>query len=159
MKGLKVLRSFKNEKYVTARGLRAYKYYIKPPPQEKGASFFFYKQIITGGNWLHLKPSAKALYPVLKHFSYYDHMEHNQELQSLDYRERQFDYTEAEIDVMAEYAGLSEKSVREALEELEKHYLIEEIFWGVWKVFLKPLEGYLSDHLNEIVADRYKYRF
>jgi DNA-binding transcriptional regulator YhcF (GntR family) len=166
IKGLKRYRFFAVDTHVTSRGHRANKYFIKPPPKNKGASAFFYKAVVIGGNWLHLIPSAKALYPVLKIYAFYDYLayieevKHESETAAVLYEERDFDFVQADLDVMAEYAGLSQKSVKKALENLEEHSLIEEAYpidgHQTWKLYEIPPRRYEADYLNQVAAKRYK---
>ena len=68
IQGLSGFPGFEVNSYITKRGRRAKKFRMTfPPKREKGRCFFFYKQIIEGGNWLKLKPASQALYPVMRH--------------------------------------------------------------------------------------------
>lgn len=164
--GLLGLPGFRRDRYVTVRGHRAYSYSIRPPPREKGRVFFFHKRIIAGGIWLHLKPTAQALYPVLRHFAYsdwfdYEDGESSQEYieQLSEYGERPYDLADAEMDVLAEYSGISVTSVHVALESLEKHFLVKRDLdddgLRRWQIFFKPVEFYRREYLNEKIAKRY----
>jgi len=165
IKGLRRSGFLTVDTYVSARGHRANKYFIKPLPQYEGASFFFYKAVVSGGNWLHLTRSAQALYPVLKAYAFYDYLAciHEMQLRSdhvgVSYEEREFDFVNADLGVMAEYAGISLKSVEKALESLEEHGLIEEASpiddLLTWMIHLMPLETYDADDLNDSAAERY----
>ena len=157
--GLKESRvGFKVERYVTGRGHRANKYYLSLPPKEKGRTFFFYKAVIEGGNWLHLSPTAQALYPVMKSFVFWDFFEEEtEEEDSIEvYANRDYDLSNPDQDVMCEYAGISHRSLYDALESLEEHDLIEKTdpYDGqdTWKVFRLPSKIYKRDYLNEMVS-------
>ena len=58
--GLLEVPGFEVEKYVTTRGYKANRYFINPPPKRKDTSFFFHKLVVTGGNWMKLRSTAKA---------------------------------------------------------------------------------------------------
>ncbi len=164
--GLLEVPGFEVEKYVTARGYKANRYFIHPPPKRKDTSFFFHKLVVTGGNWMKLRSTAKALYPVLNTFSYYDQPAHNEraEVKSADYLDREFDFVDMDVDVMAEYAGISHRSLKYALDDLQGHFLIEETYpinepgRRTWKIYVKPVDIYPSDHLNELITERYGNR-
>ena len=166
IKGLKRSKFLTVDTYVTARGHRANKYFIKPPSKEKGASFFFYKAVIAGGNWLHLRRSAQALYPFLKAYAFYDHLAYIDEKQFRSdnvegsYEEREFDFVNADPEVMAKHAGISLNSVDKALESLEEHSLIGEAS-GIddlltWMIYLIPPRPYDADYLNDSATKRYR---
>lgn len=106
-----------------------------------------------------LSPSGKALYPVMRNFSYFDINEYLY-FEELDgkgpidfdeiYPQRKYDFCDAEKCVMAEYAGISRRSINNALESLKTCNLIEKklYFDGPyikvpgWKVFLRD-NGYI----------------
>lgn len=168
-KGLMGLRGFRIERYITNRGKRAIKYRINPPPMRKGQVFFFHKAVVEGGNWLHLTPTAQALYPVLRTFSFFDYYEYmDRECDEPDYDEeceifknRKYDLVNADIQVMAEFAGISIKSIPPAMESLKDNFLIEETepvdgdYSPTWKLFLIPPKYFLRDWLNQKTAKRY----
>lgn len=152
---------------MTRRGRRSKKFTISTPPKEKGRSFPFYKTVVEGGNWLHLTPSAQALYPVMRYFGYFDLQlfemdEEAEEYVSSDFDEfypnRTWDFCEAELSILAEYAGVTRRSAFSALENLEQHCVIGkssfEEFPG-WKVFLHPPSYYKRAYLNKKINDKY----
>ncbi len=149
---------FKVERYVTGRGHRANKYYLTLPPKEKGRTVFFFKAVIEGGNWLHLSSTAQALYPVMKSFVFWDFWEEEtEEEDSLEiFANRDHDLSSPDQDVMCEYAGISHRSLYDALESLEEHSLIEKTdpYEGqdTWKVFRLPPQIYKHDYLNEVAG-------
>jgi hypothetical protein len=165
-----LLLGFNAEPDVTSTGQRSYRYHIKPPPKKPGASFFFHKKIIEGGNWLHLSPAAQALYPVLRTFGYFDLEAYDGSLphEWLErYKDRQLDFVNMDIEVMAEYAGISERSLDSAMQSLLKHNLIAEVEetaefdsvydpeFPTWAVYVKPEYRYEAEDLNELVEKRY----
>ena len=98
-----------------------------------------------------LKPIAKAVYPVLRTFSYWE--PEGEELETDDdfkaaYAERTFEVSEAEPGVIAQYAGISRFRVSNAMDNLIKHNLVER-HGDRWKVYLIPPRYYKRDFLNE----------
>jgi len=174
IQGLIGFPGFHLDYYVTRQGRRAKKFTIEfPPEHEKDRSFFFHKCIIEGGNWQQLKPVSQALYAVMRYFARFDkdlylELEESGE-ESFDrsefgesYKNRRWDVCRAEIDIMAEYAGVSRRSVYEALKDLEDCFLIEdqgEDGEGArnWKVFIIPPQRYTAGSLNRIIMKRYGY--
>lgn len=154
LKGLLGFPGFNINHWVTRRGKRANKYIVKPAPQLKGASIRIYKAFFEGGNWSQMVGAAHALYPVLLAFSYFDFEVYASIMDDSDeewdysteqsdfftegaYEKRKFDLAEPEIDVLAEYAGISVKSVYTALQVLKGNLFIGEAN-GYWMVFRLP---------------------
>jgi hypothetical protein len=166
--GLVGFPGFELSHYTTKRGRRAKRYKMTfPHEREEGRSFFFHKIIIDGGNWHELKPVSQALYPVMRYFGYFDAEEYtldetNEELISMDvpelYKIREWDLCEAEISIMAEYAGIKRPSVYTALADLAKNFLIEEAVneqgARTWKVYLIPPRHYKRGYLNKKIRKR-----
>jgi hypothetical protein len=170
IKGLEALPGFWAKPDVTSTGQRSYRYHIQPPPQEPGASFFFHKEIITGGNWLHLTPSAQALYPTLRTFAFFDSYAYDGSLGGdfwESYVGRQFDFVNMDFEIMAEYAGISSRSLDSALQSLLDHNLLAEVEdhpdsdpafdsqFPTWAVYVEPEYRYKTDYLNQRVTKRY----
>ncbi|MDD5674865.1 MAG: hypothetical protein PHC61_11915, partial [Chitinivibrionales bacterium] len=99
--------------------------------------------------------SANALYPVMRHFSFYSYEEDedNKDGKPFDeaFNDRKYDYCEAETGVLAEYSGLSRQAVYDGLESLK------DIPTGAcliardndrWKVFIHPPKIFKRDFLN-----------
>lgn len=163
---------FKTKRYVTKRGKSSRKFNINPPPNIKGRAFPLYRGIIDTGNWLHLIPTAKALYPVMRHFSFFDEnlcmlyadLENDESFDPTEFGEcyprRKWEFCEADTRILAAYAGISTKSLPTALGSLERHSIIEtysdESFDG-WKVFLHPPNYYKRDYLNQMILDKYPH--
>ena len=114
-----------------------------------------------------MKQISHALYPVLRYFGYFDQDLYAEETASEEedfdslYQGRQWESCEAEVSILAKYAGISRPSVYEALKDLENHNLIESKglnYEGAhtWKVFLIPPKYYTRDYLNGKVMRRYK---
>jgi hypothetical protein len=144
--GLDVLPNLHWERYVTKTGHYSRKfYYTRPNSRERGRCFPFYKWIIESGIWRELKPTAQALYPVMRYFAFFDkHIRlefYDIEIRDSRFYEhyinREFDYCDAEKDILAYYAGINENSLSSALDSLEENCLIESISSRDWKVYLK----------------------
>ncbi|SDP57680.1 helix-turn-helix domain-containing protein [Desulforhopalus singaporensis] len=172
IRGLEDFPGIEIQNYVTKRGRRSKRYKIDKPPEVQGRSFPFYRGVFEGGNWLHLIPSAQALYPVMRYFGYFDSVvceiylyeedAGGYDLHDFDavYKDRKWDFCIAELDILAEYAGISKRSVYDALRSLGDNHLIEnysdEDLVG-WKVFLLPTTIYNRDYLNEKTRDKYRH--
>jgi len=171
--GLDGFPGFKAVDYVTRRGRRSKKFKISRPPRERGRGFPFYKAVLEGGHWLHLTPSAQALYPVLRNFGYFDintfevyceEEEADSECNPIHFDEiyeiRSWDVCEAEEDILAEYSGISKRSIPGALESLRRSLLIADYQSGDiegWKVFLRPAKYYNRSYLNEKIIGKYRH--
>jgi hypothetical protein len=159
---------FKIARYITNRGRSAKKYHLSlPSANVKGKSFPFHGYIIESGQWQHLIPTAKALYPVMRHFGYFDYFEYDPDDGGADFEfgKREYDFCIAEEDYLAEFSGIHLKSIEPALRSLEKNWLIEpadimtDDGCGGWKVFLKSKDGWYHnrDALNKKAFDLYGY--
>lgn len=152
IRGLEGFPGITIDNYVTKRGQRSKKFCILKPPQVPGRAFPFHRQILESGNWLHLLPSAQALYPVMRCFSFFDYdvsqlylcQEDDNEMYGAEFNEiyqsRQWDFCEAEKSVLAKYAGITPKSMYQALSSLETNFLIEpyaDEYHNGWKVTLQ----------------------
>lgn len=169
--GLKDFPGFSFRHYITARGKRSRRFYLKlPSTDDKGRAFAFHRCIVDGGNWLLLKPTAQALYPVMRHFGFFDFRAYC-DLYEIDckpdnfdevYKARGYDFCEAEVGIMAEHAGISTGSMAEALKNLQDCFLIEPMgaVEGVsgWRVFLRPAETFEPADLNRGVMERHRPR-
>lgn len=170
---------------VTRRGNRAIVHKFTDPPYQDGRVFHFHNIVIEGGNWAELSPSGKAIYPVMRNFSYFD-FELNQQHYPDDYEfryekkytdsnepdwfdnsaetklaftERKYEFCEADKDVLAEYSGVSMQSVYNGLRDLEDKNLIRKIatdYFNGYVVYLKPPRHYKRDFLNGKIKQRKK---
>jgi len=171
LKGLRGLPGLDIGKYTTGRGHKAYKYNIRPTPEEKGRSFPFRKIIVDGGNWSQLIPSAQALYPVIRTFAFFDFEyflevgpdyegEENEFFTDGYYRHRGFDFFYGDIDEMAKYAGIGKRTAHNAIQSLEDKNLLRNTMsidgYKTWKVFIDPPKIYRHEWLNDQVNKRYK---
>jgi hypothetical protein len=172
IEGLMGFPSFNVERYTTRTGHRGIKYHINLVEHKKGLTFPFYKCIVDGGNWSLLSQSAQALFLVIKTFAFFDfngyaeHMELD-DIDELDFfspdnsyfQNREYDFFDAEIDVIAEYSGIGRSTVYTALSSLAEHCLIERTEsirgYDTWKVFRIPPSFYKREWLNKKVNKKY----
>ena len=132
------------EYYLSPRGKRSKKFILKIPlKNNRGSAFPFYKFVLEAGLWSEMLPTAKALYPVMRCFGYFD-INFYAKLEDFEiyegdfqeeYPERKYDFCDAEISTMAEHAGIHRNSVRAALKNLAQNFLIEPLGPDCWKVF------------------------
>lgn len=170
--GIKGLNGFPNIQqipYITRRGRRSIKFEIKVPAKSKGGAFPFMKSVFEGGNWSMLSPSAQALYPVLRYFSWFD-VDMYIDYENIDtdpcdfndiYRDRKYDFFDGEYDILSEHAGFHYRSLQSALNSLKEHELIERYDEGGrqgWKVFLEPARTYKRKFLNEITMKKFSHK-
>ena len=149
--------------YLTKRGKRGKRFYITLPPKgEKGRSIFFCRGVMDCGAWSELKPTAKALYTVMRYYSRYyvdedesikddfDFLEH--------YQNRDCELCGAEVGQLSKYAGISRRSFSEAIKSLEENYLIEAHVDGcgekLWKVYLYPQTYCKASYLNQKLRNK-----
>lgn len=164
IKNLDGFSGFKVFRYTSKRGKKANKYFIRSAPNERDKSFAFFKNVFESAQWYSISPSGKALYPVMRHFVFFDikiyKASAGEEPDPLEieeiYQNRQFDYCEADKDVLASYSGISKRSMNEALKSLEDNFLIEPLFeHNVWKVFLIPQKYKKREYINDVILSRY----
>ncbi|OEU77543.1 MAG: hypothetical protein BA869_10890 [Desulfuromonadales bacterium C00003107] len=163
--GLKSLPGFNVKSTINSRGQRRYIYQVPVPPLGRGQDFRFYRVFIDGHNWGQLSPGAKAVYPVIRTFAYFDYLEDylgvladkgllcnleygnfsDEEVKEM-YEKRVFDWADPDLDVLEELSGLCSKTVNQALGQLSKMDLIE---WDdnlkLWRCFLRPKWIYAAE--------------
>ena len=164
--GLEKFPGIRVEPYMTRRGKRSKRFSCKTPAYKKGELFPFHKDIILGANWSLLKPTAQALYPVMRYFGYADFYEYaDDELSNVEseehngwsnFRDREYDFCEAEQRVLCEYANIASRSYREAIADLEKYHMIKAVEEeeGKFMVYLHPPIYYKRDSLNKRIMKR-----
>lgn len=143
--GLDGFPGFRMESYITAKGKRAYRYKITPPQYDK--SIFIYRAFFDSGRWGLLHHTSHAVYPALLTFSFFDHDKYveitDTEISTSEFytdgyfENREFDFAEPDIDVLAEYAGVSRTSAYQAMGELVEHGFLAEPEEDLWLV-LRP---------------------
>lgn len=160
---------------ITKRGHRNYTYFVDLAPKEKGRTFPLHKAIFEGGNWSKLLPSAHALYIVMRTFAFFDYEYYSTEPENLDkyadmseaefysdmhYSKRDYDYVSADIDVLAEHAGISTEFVKKAQANLFDNYLILPAVSiderDTWKIFKIPTRRFKAEWLNKEITKRYE---
>jgi hypothetical protein len=146
---------------ITRKGKRSNRYNIKPALTEKGETVWMYRAFFDGGHWRLISSKSKAIYPVVLAFSFFDlelywdligtdegPIENSEFFSDGHYEHRDFDIAEPEVDVLAEYAGVSKRSATEALEELEgKGFIAREDRY--LKVYRLPKTIFKREWINE----------
>jgi hypothetical protein len=156
------------EYYKTNRqGKRSKRFHIEIPPDEKGRAYPFHRSIIDEGNWRELKPTAMALYPVMRNLGKFDlekylweeEIEEDGLYDQFDeiYKSREYDFCESSIAELSGLAGVSRRSIKCALISLEECFLIETFEQGIWKVFLQPRSYFNRRFLNKKIMRAYRY--
>jgi hypothetical protein len=171
IRGLREFPGFKWDYYLSQRGKRAKKYMLElPSSNNRGSAFPFFKFVLEAGIWREMKPSAKALYPVMRCFGFFDihiyaELENDLEISINDfdevYSQREYDLCDAELSIMAEHAGLHRNSITVALNELKQNFMIEPLTDSHgWKVFLKSRDSIIwtRDYLNRKVRASYMHK-
>ncbi len=163
---LKTLPDFTVRKTLTRQGRFQNIYSFKRPNMNERNSWFpFHRCIIQGGNWALLSASAKAVYLTMRYWAEYDSLSEQIEFEGggecIDFSNRKFDTCRAQRNTLAQCAGISTRSVSNALKDLAKHGLIQRALeiedYGeyfepaddVWCVYLRPLHHYKSAWLNQ----------
>ncbi len=172
IRGLDGLYNLKILPYITSRGRRSKKFYLAAPPRKPGRAFPFYRCVLEKGLWQALTPTAQALYPVMRTFGFFDQdmyrsfddPDFKEEDFDRVYRERDFDYCEADPLQLVLHAGISRQSLEAALRSLEKNNLVQVADrdpsghpW-LWRVYFKTKSWYPRDLLNDRIAKRYGSR-
>ncbi len=118
-----------------------------------------------------MSPTAKALYPVMRSYGYFDFDEYV-EIKDLEaeyndhqevYRDREFDFCEAERLVLIEKAGIHPRSFNNAIENLIENNLVKRLEYQKWAVFILPRNNkgtkiyYKRDFLNKKIMNSYKH--
>ena len=160
LKGLEDFPGFEKEKYITQRGHSGYRYMIEPVIKE--VKFISISHVfINGGNWSELTPCAKAIYPVLKHFSRWDYdlyieqeeVEHENADNSVSpksfHPHRKYDFADPESEHVAQYAGIDIRSIKSSYQSLidngfmEYHGMVEGR--DTWKLFTRPSQTFAEN--------------
>jgi len=167
LKGLEDFRDFGIKKEITKRGWLKNKYWLKPAKRNEKGAIFISHAFFNGGNWALLSSCAKAIYPVLQYFCFWDFDLYGELEKIVEspsdfvdvYRDRKYDFLNAEPEAIAEYSGISERSISSAFQSLMKCYFIESLGTidnrMTWKLFKQPPRIF-NDYLNEQVRKRYK---
>jgi len=140
--------------YLTRQGKRGKRFRIEfAPKNEKGRSFFFHRGIIDGGIWCELKPTAQAIYPVLRYFARYDDDYDEDDDPPSEFIERyatrSWEMCSAEVVQLAKYAGVERHTVSEAMKNLQENFLLEPNGCGEWRVYIIPAKYWRAGYLNQ----------
>jgi hypothetical protein len=166
-RGIKGLKDFPD---ITIKRGIPNKYYVKLPQESiKGKTFPFYQVVLEYGLWRELKPTAKALYPVMRCFSQFD-LEIYLDIEGDDekcyedfdevYENREYDLCRTPKMLLAHHAGIHRNSIDSALVDLKKNYLIDhDKGWNLWKVYRKSKEStyWKRGFLNKKIFESFRY--
>jgi hypothetical protein len=162
LKGLDGFLGLDKEKYTTQRGHSGYRYMIDPVGKEVKVISISHA-FFNGGNWSELTPSARAICPVLKYFSWWDYdlyIEHEEiEYGNVDdsvspksfYPHRKYDFIDPDKESVAQFSGVDIRSIKSSYQSLvdngfmDYHGMVEGR--DTWKLFTKP-----SLTLSEIIT-------
>jgi hypothetical protein len=169
IRGLAAFPNFKSDNYITRRGKKGKKFFLNiPSSNNSGSAFPFHKFILEAGIWREIRPTAKALYPVLRYFGFFD-INLYSELEDLEFCEadmeevfpdREYDFCDADLGILAEFAGIHRNSINAALDDLVRNFLIEPLnVYSGWKVFLKSRDYTIwkRDYLNKKILSSYRH--
>jgi hypothetical protein len=163
LNGLQGLPNFKLLKYKTKTGNWSKRFEIEKPNGEQGSSFPVFKQIFEGGNWGMATPTGQALYIVMLAFSKADDEELLVQCDEHDvgfidaFRKREYGICELDGYTLAEYAGITRRSINPALENLQSVSLLDIYDANSWKVYLRPPSIYKRAFLNKHLMKKYRY--
>lgn len=168
VKGLSAIESVTLSHHVTPKGRRAKKFHIESSPPESLLSFPFFICLLEKGLWQHLRPSAHALYPVMRHFGFFDLQTYrrynhgNEEGFTEELANRDYDYCIATREQLFAHAGISKQTLAPAFNSLEACELIKPLDKDpggqtfLWKVFFKTGCWFPRELLNDKISKRYK---
>jgi len=161
--GLQDLPNFKISKYQTNTGNFSKRFESKKRNWEQGKSFPIFKQIFEGGNWAMAKSSAHAIYIVMLAFSKGDDDElyiqsAEKEIDFKDaFREREYGICDLNKHTLADYAGISRRSINPALKSLQDVFLADIYNENSFKVYLRPPKIFKTSFLNKELMKKYRY--
>lgn len=167
-KGLEGLPGLKMSIKFDRGGHSTYRYEIEEPQSDSDHSIIFSHAYFDGGNWSQLSQVGQAVFPVLKFFTgWWDYRKYC-ELECLEFdgsevknifKDRDYDFMDAEAKAICLFAGISRKSLPDAFNSLVEHGLIEftetEDEEKLWKVHTKPIFCYPRDLMNKETKERY----
>lgn len=163
--GIESLLKFPNfslNKRLTNRGHYLCHYRIKPAYRVDSKTIFINHAFFNGGNWQQLSSIGKAVYPVLKHFSWWNpelygdlQNEYIAPIETLDtYKYREFDFAFPEYQAIAELSGVNIRSIPSAMKSLADCEFIEKTDpvdgHMTFKLFVEPPHTFPIKHLNKV---------
>jgi len=169
LNGLQNFPDFGIKRVFNRRGWMKNKYWFKPATKNEREVVFISHAFFNGGNWALLSPSAKAIYPVLKYFCYweydlyqeYEEIYEDPSMYDEVYRDRKYDFLSADHEAIAEVSGVSIRSIPSAFNSLKEHYFIESIGkmegHETWKLFTQPPYIY-TKYMNEQARKKYNLK-
>jgi len=137
-----------------------------PEAGKDGTGWFpFYHSVIQGGNWRKATPTAKALYPVLRHLAKLHADDDHDDGSGTGWigRDELHDHLQARqwdilrrshyqnVDLLVDTAGISRRSFWSAMQSLADCHLLEPFDnnSGAYKVYLRPPEHFAHNHVEE----------
>lgn len=171
VRGLESFPGFSWEYYKFDRTKRSKRFSLELPKNSQRDSFPFYQVVLEYGLWRTLKLTAKALYPVMRCFSYFDldeylDIEGDEDSCYADFDEvfknRKYDFSKVDHVYLAGFSGIHRNSINGALNSLEANYLIErDSRYGLWKVYLQSKNNtyWKRDFLNKKIEKSYGHVF
>jgi len=155
------------QRYTTARGQRAKRYKLNTA---QGKWIQMTHALTDSGVWQYLTPTARAVYVAMRHYGWWEldtycdligEDIHPDDLKET-YATRRFDICQADGGLLADFAGITTRSLHAAKVSLHKHHLIdnagEHLADDGILVYLRPYSGnpekpclwYKRSHLNEL---------
>jgi len=166
LNGLQNFPDFGIKKDFNKRGWAMNKYWFRPATKNEKEAVFISHAFFNGGNWALLSQSAKAIYPVLKYFCYWE-FDLYQEYEEMTeppsetfevYLNRKYDFLNADTEAIVEYSGVCKKSISSAFQELKNRYFIEPIGMvdgrETWKLFTQP-PSIFNAYMNKQAREKY----
>jgi len=166
LNGLQNFQDFGITKEFSRRGWMKNKYWFKPASRNEKGAIFISHAFFNGANWARLTSSAKAIYPVLKCYCFWE-LERYQEYveirgSPLDvnyiYKYRNYDFLSAEPEAIAEFSGICKKSIPSAFQSLTNNYFIEPIGMvdgrKTYKIYTRPPRTFKA-YMNKQARKRY----
>jgi hypothetical protein len=169
IRGLEAFPGFRFVSFVTSRLKKSKRFFLDLPPLERGRFFSFYKYILESGLWRELCAVAKAVYPVIRCYSWFDlilysgyeeEAYYDPDNPAATFEKREYEFFDGDLSYILEYSGIHRNSLKSALSDLQKKALIEphENIEG-WKVYLrsKNRSQYSRDLLNTKILKSYRH--
>jgi hypothetical protein len=169
IQGLEGLPGFRSEPYVTSRLKNSKRFFLDLPPLERGRFFSFHKFILESGLWRELSAVAKAVYPVIRCYSWFDlilyrgfeeEAFYDPDNPAATFEKREYEFFDGDLSYIREYSGIHRNSLKSALSDLHIKALIEPHEENdSWRVYLRSKERrrYPCDYLNTEILKSYHH--
>ena len=154
-----------SENYTTKRGKRSKRFKINLPKENNKDCFPFHRYLLESGYWSELKPTAKALYIAMRHFSWWDLCEYESceedEIEGTDfdgiYTSRKYDFVTADRVVLCKHANINIRSFKSAVSNLEDNKLLNTSGKTAWQIYSKSTWMKKRDYLNNKIMRSYRH--